>query len=265
MKVTRGTVKLTHNEMDYFYFGSGKRTFVMLPGMGIKSIMISAEGVASAYKMFAEDFTVYVFDRTKFLSENYSITALTEDTAEAMRLLGLQNACVFGTSQGGMMALLLAIHHPELVGRLLLASTMSRDNPLAHQVMEKWISFAEQRDIDGFTDCFIDVLYSKTFADKFGHLLKVMYRDITDEEFDRFIILAKSCEGLDAYEQLDRIQCPALVIGAENDRVLGAQGSVEIAEKLGCELYLYGPEYGHCVFDEAPDYKDRIMAFFNAG
>ena len=37
---------------------------------------------------------------------------------------------------------------------------------------------------------------------------------------------------------------------------------MEIAEKLNCPLYLYGEEYGHCVFDEAPDYKQRIYDFF---
>ena len=36
----------------------------------------------------------------------------------------------------------------------------------------------------------------------------------------------------------------------------------EIAEKLGCPIYLYGGEYGHCVFDEAPDYKQRMYHFF---
>ena len=56
-----------------------------------------------------------------------------------------------------------------------------------------------------------------------------------------------------------------LVIGAKADRVLTPEGSVEIAEKLGgkCELYMYDEKYGHCVFDEAPDYKDRIYKFFS--
>ena len=34
--VTRGTVKLRKNEMDYFCFGSGKTPFVLLPGLSVK-------------------------------------------------------------------------------------------------------------------------------------------------------------------------------------------------------------------------------------
>ena len=47
----------------------------------------------------------------------------------------------------------------------------------------------------------------------------------------------------------------------EGDKVVTADASREIADRLGCELYLYPDSYGHCVFDEAPDYKDRILNF----
>ena len=260
--VTRATVKLKNNEMDYFTFGRGETPFVMLPGLSMKSIMISAEGVASAYRRFAEDFTVYCFDRTKFLYQNITVEELAEDTAEAMRLLGIKNACVFGASQGGMMAQYLTINHPDLVGRLLLGSTCSRLNPTAEAVMESWVRCAERGDIDAFCDSFIDLLYGKAFAEQFGAFIRLAHRDVTAEDFQRFILLGKSCRELNTYDFLTRIQCPVLVLGAEEDRVLTAQASREIAEKLGCDCYLYGEGYGHCVFDEAPDYKDRMMRFF---
>ena len=248
--------------MDYFTFGTGAKPFVMLPGLSVKSIMNSADGIASAYEMFAKDFTVFCFDRTKFLSENYTIEMLAEDTAEAMKLLSIKNACVFGASQGGMMAQYIAINHPELVGKLLLASTASRLNDTAVKVMTNWVKNAAENDVNAFCDCFIDVLYSKAYAEKFGEFIKLAHRDVTEEDFRRFVILGMSCSTLNTYDRLERIQCPTLVIGAEDDRVLGSQASVEIAEKLGCELYMYGEGFGHCVFDEAPDYKQRIMNFF---
>ena len=262
--VTRSSVKLKNNEMDYFRFGTGDRIFVMLPGLSVKSILNSAEGVAWTYRMFSDDFTVYCFDRTKFLTENYNIGQLAEDTAEAMTSLGLKNACLFGASQGGMMAQYIAINHPELVGRLLLASTCSRLNPTAEAVMESWVECAQKGDIDSFCDLFIDVLYGKDFAEKYGEFIRIAHRDVTPEDFSRFVILGRSCATLDVYDRLGEIRCPVLVIGAENDRVLTARGSLEIAEKLGCECYMYGAEYGHCVFDEAPDYKQRIYDFFTA-
>ena len=187
---------------------------------------------------------------------------LAEDTAEAMTALHLKNACVFGASQGGMMAQYLAINHPELVGRLLLGSTCARLNPTAEAVMAKWVSLARRGDINAFCDSFTDVLYGRDFAQRFGEFIKIAHQDVTQADFDRFIILGKSCDTLNTYDRLDEIRCPVLVLGAEDDRVLTAQASVEIAGRIGCPCYLYGSEYGHCAFDEAPDYKDRMLSFF---
>lgn len=263
MDVIRGTVKLHNNEMDYFSFGTGKKQFVMLPGLSIKSVVPSADGVAMAYRMFSDDFTVTCFDRTKFVSEGLTIEQLAEDTAEAMELLGIKDACVFGTSQGGMIAQCLTLNHPELVSKLLLASSCSRLNQVSEAVMDKWISLAEKGDIDSLGDMFIDILFGKKFAEMFADFIRMSNKDVSGEDLKRFILLAKSCKSFDVYDRLNEIACPVLVIGAENDKVLTAQASVEIAEKLGCECYMYGSEYGHCVFDEAPDYKQRIMHFFS--
>lgn len=260
--VERGTVKLRENKMDYFRFGSGKTPFVMLPGLSVKSVMNSAEGVAAAYKMFAEQFTVICFDRTKFLEENYTVEMLADDTAEAMAALGIRDACVFGASQGGMMAQYIAAKHPELVKKLLLASTCARLNPTAEAVMTRWTDNARRGDINSFCNDFIDVLYGRAFAEKFGEFIRLAHQDVTAADFERFMLLGKSCGNLDTLELLGQIKCSVLVVGAVNDRVLTAQASLEIAQRLGCPCYLYGAEYGHCVFDEAPDYKQRIYNFF---
>ena len=110
----------------------------------------------------------------------------------------------------------------------------------------------------------VHLMTDEEFAEKYGEFIRLAHRDISAEDFRRFVILGKSCDTLNTYDSLDKIKCPTLVIGAKNDRVLTAQASVEIAGKLGCECYLYGEEYGHCVFDEAPDYKSRIMKFFKS-
>ena len=45
-----------------------------------------------------------------------------------------------------------------------------------------------------------------------------------------------------------------------DDRVLGAQAAVDLAEALNYPCYIY-EGYGHGVYDEAPDYLARIAAF----
>ena len=51
--------------MDFFRFGHGKETLVILPGLSVQSVMVFADAVAEAYQRLANDFTIYVFDYRK--------------------------------------------------------------------------------------------------------------------------------------------------------------------------------------------------------
>ena len=41
-----------------------------------------------------------------------------------------------------------------------------------------------------------------------------------------------------------------------------AKASVEIGEKLGCDIYMYS-EYGHAVYDEAKDFNHQVYTFLS--
>ncbi len=260
-KVMVKTVSTSDVTMDYVVFGSGERAFVILPGLSIHSVMGSAEAIAAAYQSFAEEYTVYVFDRAKNLKEGYTVRDMAEDTAKAMEALHIEDADVFGASQGGMMAQYLAIDHPALAHKLILGSTLSKPNDTFLQVVDTWISLAEARDEEGLLASFADEIYGKATLEAYRDYLITSNLGISEEEYQRFIILASACKTFDCYDALSSIQCPVLVLGSEGDQVVTAEGSREIAEALNCTLYLYDAQYGHGVYDEAPDYKQRCLDF----
>ena len=113
------TVQTDTFSMDFFRFGKGERTLVILPGLSVQSVMGLADAVASAYQNMAETFTIYLFDRRKDLPPVYSVRDMARDTAAAFKALGLRDVCLFGASQGGMIAMVLAIEYPELVGKMV--------------------------------------------------------------------------------------------------------------------------------------------------
>jgi len=53
------------------------------------------------------------------------------DVVELLRQLHIEKADFFGFSNGGTTALWIAIHHPELVGRLIFASSMFKRSDCA--------------------------------------------------------------------------------------------------------------------------------------
>ncbi|MDO4838621.1 MAG: alpha/beta hydrolase [Clostridia bacterium] len=258
------TVSTSDVTMDYVVFGSGEKVFVILPGLSIHSVMGSAEAIAAAYQSFAEEYTVYVFDRAKNLKEGYTVRDMAEDTAKAMEALHIEGADVFGASQGGMMAQYLAIDHPALVHKLILGSTLAKPNDTFLQVVDTWISLAEARDEEGLLASFVDEIYGKAALEAYRDYLITSNRGITEEEYQRFIILASACKTFDCYDALSSIRCPVLVLGSEGDQVVTAEGSREIAQALNCTLYLYDAQYGHGVYDEAPDYKQQCLDFLQS-
>lgn len=252
-------------EMEYARFGNGAKTFVIIPGLSLRSTMASASSVETAYKIFKEDYTVYLFDRRKNMPEVYSVADMAKDTAAAMKTLGLDHADILGTSQGGMIAQHIAIENPELVNRLVLASSSSKAEPLQLDVIGNWAVLARDGRADDLVGDFIDNAFTPAFVQRYRRALLMMYKNLTEEELLRFAITAEACAGIDTYENLHKIKCPTFVIGADLDHVVAYEASVKIAEKLKaagtpCEFYTY-EGFGHAAFDEAKDYKDRILQF----
>ena len=53
-----------------------------------------------------------------------------------------------------------------------------------------------------------------------------------------------------------------LVLGGVDDKIVTANASVELAQKLGCELHMYDG-LGHSAYEEAPDFDKRVKCFFD--
>ena len=265
MAVRKGQVVTDSFTMDCFAFGRGKRNFVILPGLSIQSVMGAAEAVEAGYASFSEDYTVYVFDRRLNLPPVYTLEDMARDTAEAIKALSLSDIYLFGASQGGMIAILVAACYPDLVRKMVLGSTSANVPEGRMGALDEWIRLAEKKDGVGLYLAFGREIYPPSVFEAYRDALAEAGKTVTHEEMDRFIILARGIRGFNAVRELDHISCPVLAIGVFEDRVLDSDDTMEIAEKLDrrddFRLYMY-TGYGHAAFDTAPDYRERIMRFF---
>src|SRR3954471_22605970 len=85
---------------------------------------------------FSPNHRVIIFDqrgtgRSKTQSRDFSTERLAADAAALLRHLDAKDAIVLGHSNGGRVAQCLALTYPELVGRLILASSgaAAKDGP----------------------------------------------------------------------------------------------------------------------------------------
>ena len=253
-------------EMQYIKFGTGKKTLVILPGLSITSVLNSAHLIEKQYQIFCNDYTVYLFDRRENLPESYTVSDMANDTASAIKKLGLSEICLFGVSQGGMIAMLIAARHPELVSKLVLGSTACCADLVDSGAIEEWVALAKAGEIKKLCLSFGERVYSKEFFEQNKKAFAALSKFVDEEDLQRFIILASGTLGFDARSEMNNILCPVLAIGDDTDRVVGADSTQKIAEqfsgKSNFETYMYSG-YGHAVYDTAGDYTQRLFAFFN--
>ncbi len=256
-----GTVKIDNNAMDYVVFGKGTKPLVIIPGLSLNRVKGAGFSLAYMYRIFTKKYRVYVFDRKEIIEEGYTIREIAEDTAYAMKMLGISGSYVFGVSQGGMIAQYLAIDHPELVEKLVLGVTLSKQNGTVKNAIGKWIRLAQNNDLESFIEDMLLKMYSSQYIKKYRALVPLMLKMSKNADLNRFTILAKSCLTCDTYEELHKIKCPVLVLGGKQDKIVTGKASEEIAEKLECEIYMY-EELGHSAYEEAKDFNKRIYEFF---
>ena len=263
LQAKNGILDIPSGAVDYIRFGSGKRTLVMIPGVGdgLKTVKGMALPFAFLYRGLAREFTVYVFSRRRILAPGMTTRDMAEDLNSAMDALGLRAVSLVGVSQGGMISQWLAIDHPEKVERLVLTVTLARPNATMQDVIARWIGMAERGDFKGIM---LDTA-ERSYSEKRLKQMKMEYLLFgtmgRPKSFDRFRIQAASCVSHDAYEQLDHIVCPTLVIGGKDDRIVTGHASVEMAERIpDCRLYMYDG-LGHGLYEEAPDFLNRVSDF----
>lgn len=248
---------------DYIRFGSGSRVLVMLPGLGdgLQTVKGMALPMAWTYRMFAEDFTVYLFSRKRELPEGYTTRNMARDLAEAMNGLGIRQADILGVSMGGMIAQWLAIDYPEKVNKLILAVTASQPNPILEGAVRTWMDLARQGDHGAFMDSNVRMIYSDAYYRQNRFLIPLMGKLTKPRSYGRFLIQAEACLQHDAFRELSEIRHQTLIIGGEQDKALGVQASRDMAGQIpNAALKLY-PQWGHGLYEEAKDFLPTLMAF----
>ncbi len=256
-----GKITIGNDTMDYICFGSGSKSLIMIPGLsdGLKTVKNMAYPIAFSYRAFAKDYKVYLFSRRNHLPEAYSSREMAHDIKKAMDILHLLQADILGVSQGGTIAQYLAIDFPQFVRKLVLTVTYPKANDTVKSVIGKWISYAQNND---YENLFIDTAektYSESYLKKNRKWFWLLTKINVPKSYNRFITQAKACISHDAVDLLSHIECPTLIIGGTQDKIVTGEASAELSILIkGSQLYLYD-NLGHGAYEEAEDFAKRVL------
>lgn len=258
-----GEVIVNGTAMPYVVFGSGTKPLILLPGLsdGIKSVRGHAAVLAFTYREFAKKYKVYMFSRKDKLEKHYSIKDMAIDQKIAMDKLSIKKCFMLGVSQGGMIGQQFAINYPDSVEKLVIAVSTSQADSLLKQVTSKWISFARNDDYASLITDTIEKSYTERKLKKMRLMYPIIRRVGKPEHLNRFIIQTQACSTYNVYDMLHEIQCPTLLIGGKDDKIVGIQATIKMAQEIKDSHLLIYPNSGHAAYEEERGFVNDVMKF----
>ena len=267
MSSTKGkTLYFNDKSMDYVTFGKGKKSLVIIPGLGdgLQTVKGMAMPFSITYRILAKRYKIYVFSRINELRWGYTTRDMAADVAEAMEVLNITSAYVMGISQGGMIAQWVAVNFPEKVEKLVLAVTTAKLSNIGRERINRWLNLSQS---GTYKDLMIDIArhsYTTKSFGKFKYLYRIMgiFGHIKDKQ--RIDIQAVSCLEHDSLDFLEKINCPTLIIGAKKDDVLGVDGSLGLHQHIKGSQLIILPECGHALYEQNKDFQKRVLVFLES-
>ncbi len=249
-------------EMNYFTFGNGNKNMIIIPGVSVQSVMKSEDLIVDAYKLFNKEFTVYVFDRINNMKKNYNIFDMADDMISVIDGLKLNDIYLFGTSQGGMIALIIAIKRPDLIKKLNINSSTASVSDKSYKIFEELINLTLDNKIKEMLDSFSKIIYSKESYELIKNTLDDFAKVLTKDDIERFIIEAEALKNFNILDKVSSILVDTLIICSKDDKLINYNDSLLLNKLIkNSEIIIY-EKYGHVVYDEAPDIKQKIYDFF---
>lgn len=248
-------------ETEYLTFGKGNKKLVIIPGLSPAPIKKTALFLVNHYKVFSDDYTVYIIDRRKNFPDNYTAEEISEDIYLMLTDLAPDGCDIIGISQGGMIAQYLVLYHPAIVNKLVLGITTCKNNEVLNKVISTWIDLVSKGEYAAFAEDMARKLYSHISETDIQKLIPVYEALFIPEDPQDFIRKAKSCLTCDTAQMLGTLENRTLVIGGDKDQIVSAKESYVLAEKTGSKLYMF-EGYGHSVYLEKK-FNEIIKEFLN--
>lgn len=272
--VTRDGVRI-----HYEIYGSGPQTLIFVPPWSI----IHSRVYKAQLPYFSERFRCIAYDgRGNGKSDRpenvaaYSLDNYVADALAVMDATGTTSAAMVGLSFGGMVASVLAAHHPERVKAAVLVGTSAsigpgapgtttENFPAGRNPVEGWEKYSRDYWLGSYPD-FADFFIRKVFSEP--HSTKQIEDGADWASETTGAVLARIVEAraippaFDVSEAMYRkIRCPILMIHGEDDRIQPHARAEAVAAATGAQLVTI-PGGGHNPLGRFPAKSNALIADF---
>jgi len=254
--------KIHVNNIDLYYETTGQGD----PLLFIHGLGSSTRDWEYQTDFFARHYQVILFDvRGHGQSDKpagpYNMSLFASDTAELIKALDIAPSHVVGISMGGMIALQLAVDHPELLRSLVVVNATSE--VIARTTKER-LAFLQR-----------DLIVRLLGMRKMGEVLGKRLFPEPDQEEIRHTFTERWAEndprayrssmgaivGWSVTERLNEITCPTLIISAEYDYMPLEEKKMLVDGIKGAELVVIKNSHHGTPVDQ-PEEFNRVLSDF---
>jgi pimeloyl-ACP methyl ester carboxylesterase len=228
----------------YEEYGQGEPVLVLHGATG------STSDFAALIPELSKEFKVYVLDsrgrgRTTDSSKPLSYDLMMSDTLKFMDVIGIDRAHVVGWSDGAIIGLDMAIHHPERIRSL--------------------VSYGGQYDLNGGKPELFDWLKTATIDDMKewadGYRAVSPHPERAELVFEKVRAMLLTQPNMTA-DQLKTIAVPVLVLDGQDEELINLDQTKEMAQLIpGAELKLM-PGVGHFApYQKPEEFTRNVMEY----
>ena len=258
---TNGSVKL-HWES----FGEGP-ALLLVAGQGM-----TVEGWWATIPVLERSFRVIAFDnRDTGLSSRsswpYSAAQMAQDAVAVLDTAGERRAHVYGISLGSLVGQEIALRHPDRVDALVLGASSAGGfaayKPAPSSFAQTFLVRAGAMGPEEAQWASVPYSYSektrRLHPDRI--VADISHRLASPPEPLAYVHQAAAVATHDAYERLNRVAAPTLVVHGEEDVFVPPANALVLAERIpGAQLQLW-PDAGHRFNVDEPRADEEIARF----
>jgi pimeloyl-ACP methyl ester carboxylesterase len=237
--------KVNDIEMYYEVHGAGEPLILLHGGFG------NTENFANSIPVFAKEFRVIAVDsrgqgRTSDSGQPLSYSLMVSDVVGIMDVLHIAKAHIVGWSDGGIIGLGLALHHPDRVMKL--------------------VTDAPNFTPEGITAEFHDFVQNATY-EQWDEIVGADYRRLSPDP-EHLPVMVEKCRAMwltqpnFTQEELRSIHAPTLVIDGANDDLIRVDHVTELAKLIPNAKLVLLADTGHFAPVEKTDEWNKAILTF---
>lgn len=237
------------------------------PLVCINGLLSDTTSWAFQVPVLQEQFRVLTYDcRSQGQSETppgpYSQAQHTSDLVALLAALGIERLHVIGLSNGGTIAMWLAVHHPQMVERLVLIDTFPAMDAVMLAKLHSWLLALEQGGTTARYDVALPWVYGRQFLADNAELVELGRAKAATRDPQGIRTMIEGTLDYSLRGKLEQIQAQTLVIVGDEDVLTPPWYSEELARSIPQAQLQRIPRVGHVPTVEAPDQVNPLLLEF---